>query len=129
MDTPSVADARIKSDHLHWYVPHYTPSMQQQGILTKQSLNKTTTELRYVERSVFMKEVNNQNPWNFELLSQESTNVALWKIIGFQQRVIQDSQNLKNDTFCRLLVTSCQCIIGTEKHPGSGIMLIYDDDF
>ena len=46
------ADARIKIDHIHWYVPHYIPSMQQQSILSKQILNKTPTELRYVERPV-----------------------------------------------------------------------------
>ena len=60
-----IADARIKIDHIHWYVPHYTPSMSQQAIMSKQILNKTPTELRYVERSNFMKEVNNQNQWNF----------------------------------------------------------------
>ena len=55
------ADARLKIDHLHWYVPRYTPSIQQQVMLSKQTLSKTPTELSYVERSVFMKEVNNQN--------------------------------------------------------------------
>ena len=25
-----IADARIKIDHIHWYVSHYSPSMQQQ---------------------------------------------------------------------------------------------------
>ena len=24
-----IADARIKLDHIHWYVPYYTPSIQQ----------------------------------------------------------------------------------------------------
>ena len=50
-----IDDARNKIDHIHWYVPHYTPSMSQQGIMSKQILNKTPTELTYVERSVFMK--------------------------------------------------------------------------
>ena len=54
-------DVRIKIDQTPWYVPHYTPSIQQQGILSKQSLIKTPTEHLYVERSVFMKKVNNQN--------------------------------------------------------------------
>ena len=62
-----IADARIKIDHIHWYVPHYTLSMSQQAIMSKQILNKTSTELRYFERSVFMKEMNNQNLLNFEL--------------------------------------------------------------
>ena len=30
--------------------------------------------------------------------------------------------------FCRLPVTSAQCIIGTEKYPDAGTFLNYDDD-
>ena len=44
-----IADARIKIDHIHWYVPQYTPSMSQQAQMSKQILNKTHTELRCVE--------------------------------------------------------------------------------
>ena len=85
-------DARIKIDQIPWYAPHYPPSIQQQIFLSKQVRNKTPTELRYVERSVFMKEVNNQNLRNFELGSQENINVPTWISIGFQQRDWQDSQ-------------------------------------
>ena len=75
-----------------------------------------------------MKEAKNQNLWNFELLSQESMIVPLLIIVGFQQRDRQDSQNLKNNTFCRLPVTSAQCMIGNEFFPGSGILLKSGDD-
>ena len=102
--------------------------MSQQAILSKQILNKTPTELRNVERCVFMKEVNNKNLWNFELGSQEKMNVPIWIIIGFQQQDRQDSQNLNNDVFCRLPVVSAQCVIGTEKYPDVAILLNYDDD-
>ena len=122
------ADARIEIDHIHWCIPHYIPSMSQQGLMSNQTLNETPTELRYVERSVFMKEVNNQNLWNFELGSQENMNVPIWITIGFQQQDRQDGQNLDNDTFYRLPVVSAQCIIGTEKYPDAGILLNYDDD-
>ena len=44
------------------------------------------TKLRYIERSHFMKDVKNQNLWNFELGSQENMNVPIWIIIGFQQK-------------------------------------------
>ena len=77
---------------------------------------------------LFMKEVNNQNLWNFELGSQESMNVPIWIINGFQQRDRQDFQNLNNYSFCKLPVVSAQCIIGTEKYPDAGILLNYDDD-
>ena len=75
-----------------------------------------------------MKEVNNQNLCNFELGSQESMNVPVWIVIGFQLKDRQDSPNLNNDTFCRLPVVSAQCVIGTEKYPDSGILLNYVDD-
>ena len=94
-----IAEARTKIDHIHWYVPHYIPFTQQQTIMSKKILNKTPTELTYVERSVFMKEVKNQNLRNFELGSQENMNVPVWIITGFQQQDKQDSQNLNNDTF------------------------------
>ena len=32
----AIADGRIRIDHFHWYVPHYTPSIQQQSTLCKQ---------------------------------------------------------------------------------------------
>ena len=54
-----IVDTTIKIDHIHWYVPHFTPSIEQQGILSKQILSKTPTELKYFERSVFIKEVKN----------------------------------------------------------------------
>ena len=75
-----------------------------------------------------MKEVNTQNPWNFELGTQAGINVPIWIIIGFQQSDRQISQNENNDTFYRPSVTSAQCIIGTEKYPDSGILLNYNDD-
>ena len=54
LDTaPEIADARIKMDHIHWYVPQYTPSSPQNGILSKQILSKTPTELRYIERCFY----------------------------------------------------------------------------
>ena len=72
-----IADATIKIDDIHWYVSHYTPSIQQQKTLFKQILSKTPRELRYVEGSIFMKEVNNQNLWTFELGSHENMNVPI----------------------------------------------------
>ena len=75
-----------------------------------------------------MKEVTNQNLWNFELGSHENMNVPTWNIIGLHQRALQNSQNLNIVTFCRLPVNSAQCIIGTEKNPDAGILLNYEDD-
>ena len=73
--------------------------ISQQAISSKQILSKVPTELQYVERSVFMKEVNTQNLWTFELGTQERINVPIWNIVGFQQKDRQDSQKLNNDKF------------------------------
>ena len=123
-------NGKIKIIGRKWYVPHYTPSMQQQSILSKQILNKTPTEIKYPERSVFMKEVKTQNFWTFELGTQEGINIPTWIFVAFQQNDRQHDQNLNNDSFIRLPVISAQVVIGTERYPDSGILLIYEvDDF
>ena len=48
--TNAIADARIRIDHIHWCVPHYTLSIQKQNTLSRQILSKTPTDLRYVQR-------------------------------------------------------------------------------
>ena len=88
VDKPAgIADARTKIDHIHWYVPHYTPSIRKQSILSNQILRKTPKELRNNERSVFMKEVNNQILWNFELGSQESMKVPNGSLLVFNNEI------------------------------------------
>ena len=127
-ETPGIADARIKIDLVHWFLLHYTPSSFEKGILSKQSSSKTPTQPRYIERSLFTKEVNDQNLWNFEMGSQGSMNVPIWTFVGFQQRDRQDTQKLKNDAFFRLAVISAQCIFVTENYPDTGIILNFGDD-
>ena len=109
-------------------MPHYTCSPEQQSILYKQILNKTPTQIQYPERFVFMKEVNTQNFWTFELGTQEGINIPTWVFVAFQQNDRQHDQKLNNDTFVRLSVTSAQVVIGTERYPDSAILLNYDDD-
>ena len=119
---------KIRINALEWYVPHYTPSIQKQNILSKQIFNKTPTQIQYPERFVFMKEVNTQNFWTFELGTQEGINMPTWIFVAFQQNDRQHDQNLNNDTFVRLPVISVQVVIGTERYPDSAILLNYDDD-
>ena len=123
-----INNGKSRINALEWYVPHYTPSMQQQSILSDQILNKKPTQIQYPERSVFMKEVNTQNFWTFELGTQEGINNPTWIFVAFQQNDRQHDQNLNNDTFVRLPVISAQVVIGTERYPDSAILLNYDDD-
>ena len=124
----TVTSGRVKIDSLDWYVPHCTANLEEYTKLMNQITKNSPTLLHYPERSVFMKEVNTQNIWTFELGSQEGINVPIWIFVAFQQLDRQNDQNLNNDTFYRLPVTSAQCIIGTEKYPDSGILLNYNDD-
>ena len=89
----------IKNNSIEWYVPHYIPLIPQQASISKQISRKHPTDLHYVERSVFMKEVKTQNLWSFELGTQERINIPVWVLITFQQRDGQDSKNLNNDSF------------------------------
>ena len=75
-----------------------------------------------------MKEVIDQNLWNFELGPRENIKNPKWIIIGFQQLDRRDSRSLNNDTFCRLPVTSTQAVIGTEKNHDSANFSNSDDD-
>ena len=124
----AINNAKNKINAIEWYVPNYTPSMQQQCILSKQSFNKTPTELQFPEKSVFMKEVNTQNFWSFELGTQEGINIPTWIFVAFQQKDRQHDQNLNNDFFVRLPVISAQVVIGRKRYPGSAILLNYEDD-
>ena len=124
----AIINGKIKITAIEWYVPHYTRSITQQNILMNQIIKKMATQLQYPEKSVFMKEVNTQNFWTFELGTQEGNNITVWKNVVFQQNDRQHDQNLNNDTFCRLPVTSAQCIIGNERYPDSAILLNHDDD-
>ena len=93
-----------------------------------QIYEKTPTNLHYPERSVFMKKVNTQNFWTFELGTQEGVNIPILIYVAFQQHDRQHDQNLNNDIFYRKPVTSTQCIIGTEKKPDTATLFNYDDD-
>ena len=56
---------KIKLNIIELYVSRYTPSLEQQTLLSKQIVNKTPTEFQYME-GFFLNEVNTQNLWFFE---------------------------------------------------------------
>ena len=101
----AVDDAKIKNNAIAWYVPNYTPSITQQNILMNQIIKKMATELQYPERSVFMKEVNTQIFWVFELGTQ-GVSIPVWIFTVFRRSDRDHDQNLNNDTFggCQSLV-------------------------
>ena len=42
----TINNAKIKVNAIEWYIPHYTSSISNQAILSKQILSKTPTELQ-----------------------------------------------------------------------------------
>ena len=124
----AVANGRVKIISLDWYVPLYSPNLEKNNKIMNQIKKNTPTLLHYPEKSVFMKEVKIQKLWTFELGTQEGINVPIWIFVACQQNDRQNNQSLNNDTFYRPLVTSAQCIIGTEKYPDIGILLNYNND-
>ena len=48
---------KMKIFSIEWYLPHYTPAIAKQAILSKHILIGAPTEPQYVERSVFKNEV------------------------------------------------------------------------
>ena len=97
----AINNAKIKINSIEWYIPHYTPSISNQAILSKQILSKVPTGIQHVENSVFMEEVSTQSLWTFELGPQEGITVLIWTIVGFQQSERANSQYLNNDTSYR----------------------------
>ena len=66
--------AKINIKDISWHIPHYVPSLENQQLVMDQILDKDPTELYYMERIVFRKDVNTNNNWTFELgNSGEST--------------------------------------------------------
>ena len=116
-------NAKVQIISLDWYLPHYTPNLEEYNKLMNHITKKLPTNLHYPEISVFMKEVNTQNLWCFELGTQEGKNVPIFIFVAFQQNDRQHDQNLNNDTFVRLRIISAQAIFGTEKYLESGILL------
>ena len=111
----ALVDARIKIDHIHWYVPHHTLSIQQQGLLFTQILSENTYGASIYWETSFYGRREETKSMEFWLGSQNNMSASIWRIIGFRQRYRQNLQILKNSSLCRLPVTSTQCNFETEK--------------
>ena len=119
---------KIKINVLKWYVPHYTPSLEKYNNIMNQITRKTPTELLYPANSVFMKKVNTQTFWTFDLGTQKGTYVPIWNYVVFQQSDRQHDQDKNNNTFYKMPVTCAHCNIATKNYPDSAILLNYNDD-
>ena len=78
MITNAANFGKTEINSIEGYVPHYPPSTPQQAMLSKQISCKVPTGLQYVERSVFMNEVDPQKFSTFELGTGEGISIPVW---------------------------------------------------
>ena len=119
--------AKIVIEDIGWYIPHCTLSLENQLIMMDQILNKDPTELYYMERIVFRKDVNSNKNWTFDLGNSGESTPTFVKV-EFQTRNKIDSQTHDNAIFDRLPISNAVCKIGSEKYPVDGIGCDYDRD-
>ena len=116
---------RVNKDDLSWYVPHYTPNISNQKLMLGHIASKAATELSYVKRSSYKKDVTSENNWTIELGAEDGVDIPIYVIVGFMQRDQFNQQHQNNDTFHTPSVVIAQCSIGSEEIPDSGINCNY----
>ena len=115
-DAANFASAgRVIIDDISWYVPHYTPSISKQKLIISNIASKTPTELKYIKRSFYMKDITPKNIWTFELGVGEGIDVSIFIKDGFMQRDQFNQQHENKDTFYRTSVVNAQCKICSSK--------------
>ena len=62
----TVGATKVVVKDISWSIPHYVPNLENQKLVMDQILNKDPTELHYIERVVFRKDVNTNSNWTFE---------------------------------------------------------------
>ena len=120
-------EAKIVINQIEFCVPHFTPSIENQTLVKEQILNKEATELKFLERTVYKKNVDATNNWIFELGQSENLN-PVYIIVGFMNSNKFGSQIQDNSIFDRLNVVYCICKIGSENFPENGINCNYNRD-
>ena len=119
---------RVLIDDKSLYVPQYTPSISNQKIMLGHIVSKVPSELSYIKRSSYMKDVTDENYWIFELGVGDGFDIPIYVVVGFMQRDQFNQQHQNNDTFCRPSVVNGQGFIGSEKIPDAGTNCNYAID-
>ena len=119
---------RVIIDNIILYIPHYTPSISNQKLTLGQIISETPTELSFIKRSFYMKDVTIENIWTFELGVEGGIDKSIYVRVGFMQRDQFNQQHQNIDTFFRPSVVNAQCIIRSEKFPEAGINCNYAID-
>ena len=73
-------------DDISWYVPHYTPSITNQKLMLSNIASKTPTDMTYIKRSSYVKDVTSENKWTFGLGVGDGIDILIYVLVGFMQR-------------------------------------------
>ena len=107
------------------YVLQYTPSLTQQNFLNPQLITKTPIERTYIKRSVYSKNVNQQNRKEVDLGVGEERDLLIFVIVVIQQKHRFNIELMKNDCFFWQPVKIAQCFFGTEIRPDASVYRNY----
>ena len=91
-------------------------------------VSRAATELTYIRRSLYTKDVTAENNWTFELGVKSGIDVPIYLKIGFMQKDQFNQQHQNVDTLNRPNVVNAQCKIGSESHSNAGIKRNYATD-
>ena len=111
---------RVIIDDIGWYVPHYIPNISNQKLMLGHVVFKTPTELSYIKRSSYMKDVTTENNWTFGLGVGDGIDIPIYVKVRFMQRDQFNQQQQNNCSIYRPSVVNAQCIIGSEKFLDAG---------
>ena len=104
---------KVIIDDLSWLIPHYTPSIPNKNFMLEHIISKTSTDLSYIKRSSYMKEVTTEDNSSFEGGVGDGIDIPIYIAVGFMQRDQFSQQHQKNDTFYRSTVVNAQAINGS----------------
>ena len=93
------------------YVLHYTPNLSYQKLLLGHIVSRAAKELSDNKRSSYMKGVNTEKNWTFELGVGDGIDIPIYVIVGFMQRDQFNQQHQINDTFYRPSAVNAHCNI------------------
>ena len=77
---------RVILDDISWYVSHYTPKISNQNLMLGHIVSIAATQLLYIKRSSFTKDVTIENNWAFKLGVVDGIDFPIYVIVGFMQR-------------------------------------------
>ena len=81
------------------YVPVYTPRISNEKLMLGHIVSKAATELSYIKKSSYMKDVTSENNWTSELGVGDGNDIPIYREVGFIQRDQFNQQHQKKTHF------------------------------